>query len=169
MKLISATTHELSAIMEIIGHAQAYLASLGIDQWQNGYPNEEVIKKDIANGETYVVLDNTTVMATAMFSTRGEPTYKKILGQWLTDANAEYGVIHRMAVHDCYRSKGVAKFIFMTFESYLKERGINSMRIDTHQDNIGMQQLLNRMGYIYCGIIYLADGNRRLAYEKKLF
>jgi N-acetylglutamate synthase-like GNAT family acetyltransferase len=169
MKLIKATTHDLPVIMEIIGHAQNYLASLNIDQWQNGYPNPNAIIKDINNNESYLVQNHTKeVLATAMFSTQNEPTYNTIIGEWLTSQKATYGVIHRMAVHNKYRGSGAAQFIFQECEAYLKQQTIASMRVDTHQDNKGMQQLLNKMGYSYCGIIYLADGNKRLAFEKIL-
>ena len=40
------------------------------------------------------------------------------------------------------------------------------MRIDTHVDNTGMQNLLLKLNYNYCGIIYLENGDLRLAYEK---
>ena len=43
-----------------------------------------------------------------------------------------------------------------------------SIRIDTHRDNIPMQKMLNKNGFIYCGIIYLLDGKERFAFEKPL-
>jgi len=101
-----------------------------------------------------------------MFTTRNELTYAVIEGNWLTNDNTTYGVIHRMAVNNEYRNTGAAKFIFHYFEQLLKAENIVSMRIDTHQDNIGMQHILTKLDYKYCGIIYLEDGNKRLAYEK---
>jgi hypothetical protein len=32
-----------------------------------------------------------------------------------------------------------------------------------------MQQVIESMGFSYCGIIYVGDGSPRLAYQKKLF
>ena len=169
MKLINASIHQTPTMMQIVQHAQHYLASLGIDQWQNGYPNEKVLINDINNNESYLVLDEEhQIQAIAMFTTRTEPTYANINGNWLTESTATYGVIHRMAVRNTSRSTGLAQFIFRQFEQKLKEYNINSMRIDTHQDNKGMQRLLNKLGYVYCGIIYLEDGNKRLAFEKKI-
>lgn len=169
MKVVLATIDDLPFIMEIIKHAQHYLATLKIDQWQNGYPNEAVITHDIINKESYLVInENDEIMATAVFSTRAEATYKSIDGNWLTDNNANYGVIHRMAVHNNFRGDGAVKFIFTKFEKFLKDNTIYSMRIDTHRDNIGMQKLLLKMNYKYCGVITLIDGNERLAFEKKI-
>ena len=89
-----------------------------------------------------------------------------IEGNWKTKNNATYGVIHRMAVSNKFRGKGIAKFIFFQCEQFLKQNNIKSMRIDTHEKNLGMQGLLKKLGYHYCGVIYLENNDKRLAFEK---
>lgn len=153
--------------MQIVSEAQMYLASLDIDQWQDGYPQEQVIRDDIYNLDGYVVVNKEgEIMATIMLTTRAEPTYNIIEGNWLTDESCPYGVIHRMAVGASFRGQGVAKFILESSEHKLKEDHIGSMRIDTHEENIGMQSLLSKCGYSYCGVIFLDNGDRRSAFEK---
>ena len=170
MKLERATAKDLNVTMSIIRDAQNLLASQNIDQWQNGYPTEQIILDDIKNKESYILIsEQSEPLATTMFSVRGEPTYAKILGQWKTNSGTKYGVIHRMAVAKNYRGKGWAKYIFSTCEKWLIKQQIPSMRIDTHKDNFTMQQLLRRLDYSYCGIIHLSNGDQRLAFEKKLF
>jgi ribosomal protein S18 acetylase RimI-like enzyme len=167
MKMQKSTLAHLEAIMSIIDDAQKYLASLNIDQWQDGYPNEEQIKLDIENNDSYIVVDETEkIIGTTVFTTKKEPTYNKIEGKWLTEGNTKYGVIHRLAVSDEYRKSGFSKFVFDYCEKKLIEQEIASMRIDTHKDNIGMQGLLKKMGYKYCGVIILTSGAERLAFEK---
>jgi len=167
MKLINATKQDLPSMMHIIKDAQDLLATQNIDQWQNGYPTENILLSDIQNNESYIVKsDNNTPIATAMFSVRGEPTYIKIEGQWMSDNQSTYGVIHRMAVSKKFRRKGIAKFIFKQSEEFLFASKIKSMRIDTHQDNHSMQSLLKHLKYSYCGDIYLQNGDKRFAFEK---
>ena len=50
----------------------------------------------------------------------------------------------------------------------LKELKIKSLKVDTHRGNIGMQNLLKKIGYSYCGVITLESGDERLAFEKIL-
>ena len=52
--------------------------------------------------------------------------------------------------------------------SLAKEKGVTSIKIDTHEDNEPMRRSLIKNGFDYCGIIYLTDGNKRVAYEKLL-
>ena len=169
MKLIPAKNENLPSIMSIVHDAQIHLASQNIDQWQDGYPNEAAILKDIANQESFIVKsERNDIAGTAMFTTKTEPTYSTIDGSWLTKVDAVYGVIHRMAVSDDFRKQGIAKFIFTKSEQKLKDSNIASMRIDTHEDNSQMQGLLKKLGYVYCGVIYLENTDKRLAFEKLL-
>lgn len=166
MHIRPTTTQDVQQIMTIIGYAQQYLASLNIDQWQDGYPTQSQFEDDITNKESYVITNaNAKVIATFMFSVAGEPSYKVIDGKWLTTVE-NYGVIHRIAVAEHYTNMGLARLIISHCEAQLKAKQITSMRIDTHQDNLGMQHILKTLDYTYCGVITLDSGALRLAYEK---
>lgn len=168
MKIRLSTLEDISSIMIIIDDAKALLKSLHINQWQNGYPNATQIENDIKNGESFVVVnDENTIIATSMFTLRKEPTYKEVIdGNWLISEDEVYGVIHRMAIKKEFRKLGLATFLFTKFHQQLKEKNIQSLKIDTHEENIGMQSLIKKLGYQYCGIIYTNYNAKRLAFEK---
>jgi ribosomal protein S18 acetylase RimI-like enzyme len=168
MKLIASTLKDIPAIMKIIADAQCYLAELGIDQWQDGYPNEEQIILDIKNQDSYLIINNEGVtIGTTVFTFKEESTYQQIEGEWITSETAKYGVIHRLAVDNKYRGLGLAKFVFDTCEEMVEQHAAaKSLRIDTHRQNLGMQGLLRKRNYNYCGVIYLDSGDDRLAFEK---
>ena len=167
MKIQLSTFEDIPAIIAIINDAKEYLASQKIDQWQNGYPNAEQVANDIKNNESYVVVnDENEVIATAMFTTNPEPTYKIIDGNWNIDENEKYGVVHRMAIKKEFRKFGLATFMFHEFHQQLLEKNIKSLKIDTHEKNFGMQALIKKLGYTYCGIIYTNYHAKRLAFEK---
>lgn len=42
---------------------------------------------------------------------------------------------------------------------------IPHLRIDTHEDNKVMQHVLEKYGFVRCGIVYVSDGSPRIAYE----
>ena len=166
MKLIKSTLENVSVIMDIINDAQKYLASLGIDQWQDGYPDETQIKKDISNDDSYVITNSHgEIIGTTVFSIKKDPTYDVIKGEWSTSVNAIYGVIHRMAVFNKNRGEGIAQFVFKECHRILRTMNVNSLRIDTHRENKGKQNLLKKYNYKYCGVIYITNGDERLAYE----
>lgn len=43
---------------------------------------------------------------------------------------------------------------------------MTASRVDTHGDNVIMRRCIERAGFVYCGIIYLLNGDPRLAYQK---
>ena len=167
MRLQLSTSSNIHNILQIINDAKVYLKSKDIDQWQNGYPNQTQIKQDIANNESYVLInDENQVIATSMFSIRPEPTYKLIDGEWKIKESEKYGVIHRLAIDKNYRKKGIASFVLKEFHQKLMKQQIRSLKIDTHEDNHEMQYLVRKLGYVYCGIIFTEYNAKRFAFEK---
>lgn len=162
-----ARKEDIEKIMIIINKAQDHLKSQGIDQWQNGYPNKDTIEKDIDAGNFYVLVEENEILGITALIFGEDITYKKIYeGKWLT--NGEYAVIHRMAVDLNKKRKGLASKILSEVEKTTIANSIYSIKVDTHRDNKAMQNFLKKNDFKYCGIIYLKDGNERLAFEKIL-
>lgn len=167
MKFRKAVVEDIDGIMEIINAAQNYLAEQGIDQWQNNYPNSKTLKKDIKNDNLYVLEKKNEVAAAAAVIFGEDPTYNYIEnGGWLSDGF--YGVIHRAAVAPEYKGRGLVSEIFNETYKMGKELGAESIRIDTHPHNLPMQRAIEKENFSYCGVIYIEDGSKRLAYEKLL-
>lgn len=161
MKLRLTTLEDVNAVMSIINQAKEYLKSQGINQWQDGYPNEESIITDINNHEAYVLEKDNEIIATAMISETKEPTYDYIEGKWLQ--NNKYLVVHRIAIKDDQKGQGLAKIILGEAIKLYPDN--YSIRMDTHDDNLSMQRFLTKYGFTYCGTIYLANKDKRRAYE----
>lgn len=165
MEFRKSVKSDIPQIMSIVKQAQAYFKEQNIDQWQNGYPNEEVINNDIKNEDSYVIIKEDEIVATTVVSFDKESSYKNIIdGKWLT--NGDYGVIHRVAVNNTYKGLGLSHKIIKYAEELCLEKGVHSIKVDTHEENIPMQNLLKKNGFEYCGVIYLEDGGKRVAFEK---
>lgn len=160
---------DLEAVMMIIREAQGSLKEAGVDQWQEGYPTETQILKDIERGESYVWEENDEIAGTVMFTFSSEPSYKVIkAGQWLTDEKI-YGTIHRIAVKKSWRQQGIAGKMLGALEAECREKGVFSLRADTHRDNEPMRTWLVKNSFLHCGSINLyITGAPREAYEKEL-
>lgn len=154
-----ANLSQLPQIMEIYAQARTFMTQTGNpDQWGSQYPPESMIRQDIENEKCYVNIENDKIRAVFYFAVEEDPTYGYIEGKWLNDA--PYGVIHRIAVGES--GKGVAAECFR----YAFAR-CGNVRIDTHEKNIPMQRCLAKNGFTRCGIIYLEDGDPRIAYQKE--
>lgn len=165
MEFRQAKISDLDQIVEIIELSKKYLKETKVDQWQDGYPAKEDLRRDIESGNSYVLTNKDEIIATTVISLDGESTYNSIFnGEWIT--NEEYIVMHRVAVHEKYKGKGIFKELIKEAESLALNKGIFSIKIDTHRDNISMQKALLKSSFEKCGIIYLNDGSERIAFEK---
>lgn len=152
---------DLEKVMKIYEDARDFMKENGNpNQWGNTYPEKELIMKDISEGKSYVCVDDGEIVGVFYFNIGTDPTYLKIYqGNWLNDR--PYGVIHRIA--SARRNRGVAAFCL----EWCFKRCPN-IRIDTHRDNIIMQNFLKKHGFERCGIIKIEDGSERLAYQKSI-
>ena len=165
MKLRKSVNEDINNIMQIIDKAKEALKEQGIDQWQNGYPNADVIRNDILNNDSYVFIKNNEIVATSAVSFDGEKTYDKIYdGNWIS--NDEFAVIHRIAISNKYKGTGIASEIIKMIEAICLDKDVHSIKVDTHEFNIPMQKLLKKNDFKYCGVIYLEDKSKRVAFEK---
>lgn len=155
---------DLDDVMAIYARASDFMAQSGNPgQWGNGYPGRDLIAADILEGVSYVVEDETGILAVFSYIEGEDPTYACIeQGAWKT-AQGVYATVHRLA--SAGREKGMGKVCFSWCAQRAMQHGCVSLRADTHRDNHIMQQLLERSGFEYCGIIYLKNGSPRLAYE----
>ena len=169
MEIRRTKKEDIAAIMPIFDEARATIAALGIDQWQNGYPSREVIEKDFSKAQSYCVIKDGETVGTFALVDDGEPTYDKIFdGSWLTgDGKEHYFAIHRVAISVKSRGSGISTKIIDFCAEKAREDGKSSLRIDTHRGNVVMRKMLEKNGFTYCGVIYLADGDERVAYELK--
>ena len=167
MEFRQAKISDLDQIVEIIELSKKYLKETKVDQWQDGYPAKEDLRRDIESGNSYVLTNKDEIVATTVISLDVESTYNSIFnGEWIT--NEDYIVMHRVAVHDKYKGKGIFKELIKEAESLALNKGISSIKIDTHRDNISMQRAVVKNDFKKCGIIYLEEGSERIAFEKVL-
>ena len=158
-KIREARPSDIADIMSVMDAAKQIMRQSGnMHQWRGGYPSEAVITADMERGGGFVIEDDDAIVGYFAFLPSPEPTYARIYeGEWLDDSRP-YHVVHRIAsypdAHGIFRS--VMDFCFS------RERNI---RMDTHRDNHIMQHNIAKQGFSYCGVIYLANGDERLAYQ----
>lgn len=158
-----ATTQDVPVIWEILQGAIQRRKEDGSNQWQDGYPNPDVIQNDLDHDAGYVMCDGDEVVAYCALYINDEPEYDNIEGKWLS--NGDFVVFHRVAIASSHLGQGLAKEMFLHIEEYTKSKGIESIKADTNHDNDPMLYLFDKMGYAYTGQVYFR-GSPRKAYEK---
>jgi len=160
-----AKVSEIYQIWDILQQAIIRRKNDGSNQWQDGYPNQEVVQKDIEKGEGFVLTEGKTIIGYSAVLINDEPEYSEIEGKWLT--NEDFVVFHRVAISEKYLGKGFAKMIIKHIEDFALNKNIYSIKADTNYDNIAMMKIFEKSGYSYCGEVHFR-GSPRKAYEKVL-
>lgn len=159
MEIRKATLKDLSRVLEIYAYARDFMAKTGNPtQWGDGYPKKELLIDDIDSDQLYVMEENAQVHGVFVFVIGDDPTYEIIEeGAWFDDS--PYGTIHRIA------GDGQVKGILQLCVDFCRKQ-IDTLRIDTHHDNMIMQRAIEKNGFQRCGIIYSVDGSPRIAYQR---
>ena len=147
IQLKVATPADAPTIWAILSSAIQRRKNEGSNQWQDGYPNEQVIV-----GYCALLIND-------------EPEYARIKGKWLT--SGDFVVFHRVAIAPNHLGRGLAKILLQQIEQFTCDNGIHSLRADTNFDNTPMLHLFEKLGYQYCGEVTFR-GSSRKAFEKIL-
>ena len=145
-------------LMDIYARARRFMKQAGNPtQWGDSSPQEQQIRDDIRLGHSYVYVLEGRVQAVFAMIPGEDPTYRVIQGAWLNDL--PYCAVHRVA------SRGEVKGVATQVLAWCMDR-CGNIRIDTHDDNLPMQHVLEKNGFVRCGRIWSEDGSPRIAYQK---
>ena len=158
-----AKVEQLPKIWEIFEDAIERRRLDGSNQWQNGYPNPDVIKQDIEAKNGYILCLEDEIIGYAAVIFNDEPAYDSIDGKWLS--TGDFVVLHRIVISKNHAGKNLSAKIMECAEFIAKDAGIKSLKVDTNFDNHSMIKILEKCGFQLCGEV-LMKGSPRQAYEK---
>ena len=146
-----AVRGDLPQILQIYAHAREAMAASGNPtQWGDNFPPQELLEEDIDSNRLFVYVVNGQLLGVFAFILGVDPTYQVIEdGAWLNDA-LPYGTIHRLA------SDGALQGVLSLVVSFCRTQ-CSHLRADTHEDNAVMRHLLEKNGFLRCGIVRAAD------------
>ena len=159
MQIRKTQNRDLPALMALYQQARVFMRAKGNpNQWPDGYPPQSLLEADIAQGHSYVLEDEAGQLVGTFALIGGQdPTYSQIHGLgWRSQS--PYVTIHRLAANG--KARGVARVAFDYAKSVCPH-----IRIDTHAQNLPMQQAILAYGFQERGMIYLQDGSPRQAYD----
>ena len=136
----------------------------GINQWDDTYPNQEIINEDLSTGTYYVAEMDGTVIGGINIDQNQDDTYLPL--NWKDKSNS-FLVVHRLGVKEEFWNKKIGKDLMLFTESLVIKKGLKSIRLDTYSGNPKAMQFYIRLGYTELGKINLKpDKNKYHCFEK---
>ena len=164
MKIRIAKKSDLGNIMRMYNSCVNGMIKNGIDQWDESYPNREIISEDI-NSKTYYILEiQEQVVGGINIDNNQDPTYLDI--NWRDNSNA-FLVVHRLAVKEEFWNKKIGKSLMLFAEKLVIEKQLKSIRLDTYSGNPKAMEFYIQLGYTELGTINLKPNkNEYYCFEK---
>ena len=163
-KIVKAQRDNLNDILKIYKNVTADMESKEIFQWDNLYPDKNIIKEDIVHNEMFIAKKHNNIIGAFTINHFCDDEYKN--GNWKYP-NASYNVIHRLCVNPEYQNQGYAAEIMQWIEKYLKNKNIKTIRLDAFTKNKSALRLYEKLGYTIVGHTDWRKG-RFFLMEKKL-
>ena len=152
MKIQLATQKDLNKIMIMYHECVQGMLNLGIDQWNEEYPNRDIIKKDIDDQCYYIGILNSEVVAGIRIDNLQDPTYLEI--KWNDESN-KFMVVHRLGTSRKVWGQGIGKLMMEFAHKFAQSKECKSMRLDTYSNNSKAIDFYQKLGYQKLGSINL--------------
>jgi len=159
-----AVPADLPEVLALFQAATKHMDEHGIPQWDEIYPNRDVLGSDIALGELTVGRIDGKAACVFVLSERYDEEYAQ--GRWRFP-DSRFCVLHRLCVHPAFQNRRVAARAMDFIEAALKSDGVESVRLDAFSLNPYALRLYESRGYEKAGEVTFRKGLFYL-FEKKL-
>jgi len=164
MIIRKANKEDLENIMKMYKSCVKGMLENGIDQWDDTYPNTEIINEDLNVGTYYVAEIDGTIIGGVNIDKNQDDTYLAL--DW-EDKSDSFLVVHRLGVKQEFWNKKIGKELMLFTENLVIEKGLKSIRLDTYSGNPKAMKFYRRLGYSELGTIDLKPNkNKYFCFEK---
>lgn len=160
----SAVETDLDDVYQVFVSAIVEMNRCNIPQWDEIYPDREILKDDILKKQLYLGIINNEIASAYVVNQECDEQYRN--GKWHFP-NASFCVIHRLCVNHKFQNKGIGTVTMEHIESELKNKGIETIRLDAFTLNPYALRMYEKLGYIKVGCANWRKGQFYLL-EKKL-
>ena len=166
MELIRATERDADELLAFYEHVADTMEEKGLQHWHWGrYPNEEMIRGDIARGELYYMLQGEQIAAAVVAMVGQEKEYDRL--SW--SCGSKPGIFHRLAVHPSLQGAGLGGMVVDDVLQLLRRSGCDCVRCDTSEKNRHAIRLYEKLGFRPCGTMKWPDApGRNVCFDKPL-
>jgi ribosomal protein S18 acetylase RimI-like enzyme len=148
-------TSDINEIMDIVKNAIIDMERRGLYQWDSIYPNIDVIKNDIDEGNLYVYMDKGIIKGIMVLNEFQDEEYKSV--KWQHN-QGKVLVIHRLCIDPLFKGQGLATRFVKFAEKFGKDNNYQTIRLDAFSENEHALNLYKKNGYQLRGTVTFRKG-----------
>jgi GNAT superfamily N-acetyltransferase len=164
LEIEQAHIGDLQEITRIYQAAIQDMVAKNILQWDELYPEENILRADIVSGQMSVGRINGEIISCFSLNQIADPEYLTARWQYTGD---DYVVLHRLCVKTAWQHRGLGARTMAAIERYVRELGAKSLRLDAFAQNPLALKMYQNLGYTQVGAATWRKG-RFYIYEKVL-
>ena len=159
----AAHLDELDALHGIVRAATRHMDEQGIPQWDEIYPNRQILLKDVVQQELHVIEVEDQVTGLVVINNDQSPEYETV--QWMYPGRVL--VVHRLTIHPAYQRKGLATRLMDFVEDTAVAHSYDCIRLDAFTRNPAAFTLYENRRYRKAGSVRFRKGEF-YCYEKAM-
>ena len=143
-----ARLEDLEEICKLVQDAVMKMIQQNIFQWDEVYPDEEILRCDIEKKQLYAGIFDGHIAVIFVINQECEDEYKN--GKW-KHADQPFCVIHRLCVNPVFQNRGIGRTTMQYIENEVLSRRIQTIRLDVFAKNPFALKLYDNLGYSSVG------------------
>ena len=166
MRITRATPNDLDTLVALRDQAAAWLASKGINQWQEPWPTEDLMVegmlRSIEAGETFIVWDDDhTPAATITINHWAKPEL------WTEQERAEPALYaHKVTVDRAYGGQGLGAELLDWAGTRAANQGARWLRVGVWTTNDKLQQYYRDQGFTHVHTVVLPHNRSGAVFQR---
>lgn len=144
---------DIDAIVQLTRDCGKHMRDNGIDQWDEDYPDRDVLMHDLATETLFAYREKENVIGIIVLNESQDKEYKEV--NWSTSEEDRNIVVHRLAVHPDKQGKGIGRTLMDFAEQWAKDHHYDAIRLDTYSQNPRNQKFYTNRGYSDLGPVFL--------------
>jgi ribosomal protein S18 acetylase RimI-like enzyme len=163
IKIRLAHTEELEIAHKIVRDATRHLDEQEILQWDEIYPNKEILLKDIESQQMHFIEIEGRVVGLIVINEDQSSEFNSIDWKY----SGETLVVHRLTIDPVYQRRGLANILMNFAEESAAVNGYSCIRLDAFIHNPAAFTLYEKRGYRNAGIVRFRKGEF-YCFEKRI-
>jgi len=149
------TIEHATGVLSIIEKATAVMQRQGVDQWDDIYPNIEIISQDLQAATGFGYFESSSLAGYIVINEISSPEYDQI--KWMQN-DKPFLVIHRLCVDPDFQNRGIGKNLIGFAEHLANIKNYDSIRLDAFSKNPISLKLYDQLGYRRVGAVEFRKG-----------
>ncbi len=149
-----AVKNDIKEIHQLFRSVVDKMKKEGKKNWNDKYPSESVIKKDISYFRLFKYIEDRKIIGVASMMMRQPDVYKSV--NWNAEDDGSL-MVKRLAIHPEHEGKGIGKSIMENLEGIAKNKEYTSIRLDVYEHNADVIQFYKSIGYSETGKVKLEE------------